>query len=127
MAVVEVPHREHRAARSARVWRWTIGSGVALVVLATVHIVAQHFVVGEVGGLRNYRQVIDYVGNPVMLAIEFGFLVAVTIHALLGVRGVLFDLVRGVRTRKRIDAALWVLGVATVAYGSALLTTLTLR
>ena len=43
------PH-QYPGARSARAWRWTAGSGIALVVLATAHIVAQHFVVHGTGG-----------------------------------------------------------------------------
>ena len=31
--------------RGARVWRWTTFSGLALLVLVTVHMVAHHFVV----------------------------------------------------------------------------------
>ena len=40
------------------------GTGVALVVLAAVHMVAQHFVVDETGGLRTYQQVLDYLEQP---------------------------------------------------------------
>jgi hypothetical protein len=46
------------------VWWWTVGTGAALLVLVTVHMVAHHFVVEEVGGLRTYQQVLEYVSNP---------------------------------------------------------------
>ena len=119
--------RVYPGGRSARAWRWTVGSGAALLVLAAVHMIAQHFVVEQNGGLRNYQQVLDYLAHPVIFAVESGFLFAVTIHALLGLRGVLFDFNFGPRARRRIDAGLWALGTLTVAYGLVLLTVLATR
>ena len=57
------PVRPGSGSRS-RSWRWTAGSGVALLALVTLHMVAHHFVVHEVGGLRTYDQVMAYIGNP---------------------------------------------------------------
>lgn len=114
-------------ARTARAWRWTTGTGIALLALVGVHMIAHHFVVEEVGGLRTYRQVLAYVANPVIFVVESAFLIAVTAHALLGLRGVLLDLGPGPRARRRIDAALWALGIATVAYGLFLVGTLASR
>lgn len=113
--------------RQTLVWRATAFSGVALVVLITVHMVAHHFVVQGTGGLRSYRQVLEYVANPAIFTIELLFLVAVTVHAMLGLRGVLFDLATGERARAWISRALVVLGVVTVAYGVALIVTLASR
>jgi succinate dehydrogenase membrane anchor subunit len=113
--------------RQTLVWRATASSGVALVVLITVHMVAHHFVVQGTGGLRSDRQVLEYVANPAIFTIELLFLVAVTVHAMLGLRGVLFDLATGVRARAWISRALVVLGVVTVAYGVALIVTLASR
>jgi succinate dehydrogenase hydrophobic anchor subunit len=100
---------------------------VALVVLITVHMVAHHFVVRRTGGLRSYRQVLEYVANPVIFTIELLFLVVVTVHAMLGLRSVLFDLATGERARAWISRALVVLGVVTVAYGVTLIVTLASR
>lgn len=132
MTAIEMPDRApaprvYPGGRSARAWRWTVGSGAALVVLAAVHMVAQHFVVDETGGMRTYRQVLEYLSHPVIFAIECGLLFAVTIHAMLGVRGVLFDFDFGPRARRRIDAGLWALGTLTIAYGLVLLITLASR
>jgi succinate dehydrogenase hydrophobic anchor subunit len=102
-------------------------TGLALLVLVGVHMVAHHFVVEEVGGLRTYRQVLGYIASPAIFVIESAFLVAVTAHALLGVRGVLLDLGVGPRARRRIDVGLWTLGIATVAYGLFLVGTLASR
>jgi succinate dehydrogenase hydrophobic anchor subunit len=132
MSAIEAPEREpstdsYRRGRSARAWRWTAGSGLALVALATMHIVAQHFIVHQKGGLRTYGEVLKYVANPVIFVLESGFLVAVAIHGMLGVRSILNDLDPTPRTQRRIDVGLWALGTATVVYGMALLITLAVR
>ena len=132
MATLETrPRSRHAAARpegrSARVWWWTVGTGAALLVLVTVHMVAHHFIVDEIGGLRTYRQILDYIGNPVIFVIESALLVTVTIHAMLGLRGVLLDLDLGPRARRRVDAVLWTLGSATAGYGLILLVVLASR
>ena len=121
------PPRVYRRGRSARVWRWTAGSGLALAALAGLHIVAEHFVVRSTGGLRTYHQVLEYIGHPVILVLECAFLIALAIHAMLGLRSVLFDLNLREQTRRRIDAGLWTLGTATVVYGLALVIILAAR
>lgn len=114
-------------ATQTRVWRWTAFTGVALLVLVTIHMIAHHFVVESIGGLRTYRQILDYIANPVMFTIECTFLVVVTIHAMLGLRSVLFDLNFGAQARARINKGLVALGALTVAYGLALIGTLASR
>jgi succinate dehydrogenase hydrophobic anchor subunit len=114
-------------ATQTRVWRWTAFTGVALLVLVTIHMIAHHFVVESIGGLRTYRQILDYIANPVMFTIECTFLVVVTIHAMLGLRSVLFDLNFGARARARINRGLVALGALTVVYGLALIGTLASR
>jgi succinate dehydrogenase hydrophobic anchor subunit len=132
MAIVDLPERPalrrtYPGGRTARGWRWTVGSGIALVVLAAVHMVAQHFVVDSEGGLRTYQQVLDYIANPIIFVVESGFVLAVTIHAMLGLRGILLDLDPGPRARVWIDRGLWMLGILTVGYAFALLITLAIR
>jgi succinate dehydrogenase hydrophobic anchor subunit len=109
------------------VWRATAFSGIALLVLITVHMVAHHFVVESVGGLRTYDQVLDYIANPVIFAIEILFLVVVTVHAMLGLRSVLFDVATGERTRAWISRGLVALGALTIAYGLVLVGVLAAR
>jgi succinate dehydrogenase hydrophobic anchor subunit len=93
-------------------------SGVALLVLLTLHMVAQHFIVPT--GLRYYGDVIDWLRSPVMIAAEVAFLVFVTYHALVGVRAILFDFGFSGRTERRITLVLWVVGIVTVVYGVGL-------
>jgi succinate dehydrogenase hydrophobic anchor subunit len=118
---------EDTGARRSRTWRATAYSGVALLVLVTVHMVAHHFVVEEVGGLRTYGQVLDYIANPVIFSIEILFLVVVTIHAMLGLRSVLFDFGLSPRAKRLVARGLVALGIATVAYGVTLIGVLASR
>jgi succinate dehydrogenase / fumarate reductase, membrane anchor subunit len=130
-----VPTRPHptprrrgpRPARGAREWRATALTGVALIALLLVHMIGHHFVVESVGGLRTYDQVLDYISHPVIFTIESLFLLFVTAHAMLGLRGVLYDLDPTPRWQRAIDAGLVVLGLATLAYGYFLIGTLASR
>ena len=109
------------------VWRATAFTGIALLALVTVHMVAHHFVVESVGGLRTYDQVLDYIANPVIFTIESLFLVVVTVHAMLGLRSVLFDVATGERTRAWVSRGLVALGAVTIVYGLVLIGVLAAR
>ena len=123
---VQTPSGSGAGSRS-RSWRWTAWSGVALLVLVTVHMVAHHFVVERVGGLRTYHQVLEYIGNPWIVTIEAIFLVVVTIHAMLGLRSVVLDLGLSAPMKRWLERGLVVLGVLTVAYGFILIGVLASR
>jgi succinate dehydrogenase hydrophobic anchor subunit len=107
--------------RRSRRWRITTYSGVALLALVTVHMVAHHFVVDEIGGLRTYAQVLDYIANPAILVIEATFLIVVTIHAMMGLRSVLLDFGLSDRTKRLVSRGVVILGAVTIAYGLVLL------
>lgn len=102
-------------------WVWQAATGVLLLVLLTVHMIAHHFIVE--GGLRTYAQVVDYLRSPVIFVTEHLFLITVTLHAALGVRAVLFDFGLAPTTEQRITRGLGGIGFATVAYGVWLLWT----
>ncbi len=108
--------------RSTLGWFWQSVTGVALLLLLGVHFVAHHFIAA--GGLRDFNQVMAYLSNPLIIALELGFLVSVTIHALLGVRSILFDLGLDARWEKNVTWALTALGALTLAYGVWLLYTI---
>jgi len=97
-------------------------SGAALLALLTLHMVAQHFVVQD--GLRRYADVVAWLSNPVVVALELAFLVFVTWHALLGVRAIVFDFGPGPRAARVIDWVLVLVGIVTVGYGAWLVTTI---
>ncbi len=124
---VRPARRRTRVPRSGREWLLTTLSGEALLVLLTAHMIANHFVIDSIGGLRDYRQVLEYIASPVMFTIEAFFLLFVTLHAMLGLRSVLLDLDPGARLRRWIDVGLVVLGVATLGYGYFLIGTLASR
>ncbi|HVF08347.1 MAG TPA: hypothetical protein VNC60_07210 [Actinomycetota bacterium] len=111
----------------SRGWRWTAITGLALLVLVTIHMVAHHFVVGSIGGLRTYADVLDYIRTPVIFVIEGVFLVVVTAHAMLGLRSVLLDFGLTERWRRLMERSLVALGVVTVVYGFMLLGVLASR
>ncbi len=98
-------------------WSWILQAmtGLLLLVLLGLHMIAQHFMVK--GGLRDYAAVVNWLSNPFIFLIEIVFLIVVTWHALLGVRAVLLDLGLKPITERRLDVALTIIGVVTVAYG----------
>jgi succinate dehydrogenase / fumarate reductase, membrane anchor subunit len=108
-------------------WSWILQAftGVMLVVLLGLHMVVQHFVVA--GGLRNYRQVVQYISNPFVFLLEIAFLIVVTWHALLGVRAILLDLGLRPATERKVTAFLSIVGVVAVAYGIWLSATIVSR
>jgi succinate dehydrogenase hydrophobic anchor subunit len=103
-------------------WIFQVVSGVLLVVLLGVHIVAQHFVVK--GGLRDYAQVVSYLSNPAVLAIESMFVVVLIWHAMLGLRAVLLDFGFGRRGQAWITYGVTMLGAVTAAYSFWLIATI---
>jgi succinate dehydrogenase / fumarate reductase, membrane anchor subunit len=111
--------RWRRRPRPTFAWLVQAVSGVLLLVLLTVHMVAQHFVVQ--GGLRTYADVVAWIRTPVVFAVEALLVVCVTWHAIAGVHGVLLDLGLRGRAERIVARALLGLAVATVLYGLWLL------
>lgn len=101
--------------RSSWGWFWQSVTGIALILLVGLHMVAQHFV--AVGGLRDYRQVVEYLSNPLLVVIEIAFLVAVTAHAMLGVRSILFDLGLNARQERLVTYSCIAVGAVVIIYG----------
>ncbi len=105
----------HRAGVGSWSWIWQAVTGLGIIFLVGLHMIAHHFVVE--GGLRNFEQVQAYLRHPVILPLEVLFLIVVTAHALLGVRAILFDLGLSDQTEKHVTQTLTVVGVLTVGYG----------
>lgn len=101
--------------RSGTLWLIQVLSGLLLILLLALHMIANHFVVE--GGLRTYADVVAYLSNPIIFVWEIVFLIVVTLHAALGVRAVLLDLGPSAQTERAINWALAVLSVVAVAYG----------
>jgi succinate dehydrogenase cytochrome b556 subunit len=115
MKMTTAINREQPANRAASAWITQALSGLLLIVILATHMIAHHFIVE--GGLRNYQQVLEYVANPFVFALEIVFVIVATIHALLGVRAVLFDFGLGSSTKRATNWILAVVGVLTIAYG----------
>lgn len=96
-------------------WVLQAATGTGLVLLAGLHMFANHFAVE--GGLQNFHDAQVYLQDPIILPLETLFLVLVTSHALLGVRAIMFDFGFSPQTEKRITQFLWGVGLVTVAYG----------
>ena len=120
------PGRGRSEAQPARggslAWIFQVISGVLLVLLLGAHIVTQHFVVK--GGLRDYAQVLSYLSNPVVLAVESLFVIVLIWHAMLGLRAVLLDFGFGPRGQALITRGVVALGAVTAAYSFWLIATL---
>jgi succinate dehydrogenase hydrophobic anchor subunit len=111
--------RQHAEAATGGGWGWVLQvvTGGALLVLVVVHLVAQHFVVDAPGGLRDHASVLAYLSSPVIVVLESLFLLAVTWHAMLGVRAILLDLGLSPIGRRRVTVGVTALGVVTLGYG----------
>lgn len=101
--------------RAGAMWLVQAFTGLFLVALLLLHMVAHHFVVE--GGIRNFQDVIAYVSNPVIFTIELVFLVVVTTHAMLGVRAILLDFGWGRQAEQVINGVVAVVGITAVIYG----------
>jgi len=101
--------------RSGSLWLIQALSGLVLVAILGLHMIAHHFIVE--GGLRDYQQVLDYVANPVVFIIEVLFVILATVHALLGVRAIVTDLRPSAGALRAVNGVLWVVGIVAIVYG----------
>jgi len=111
--------------RSGGLWLTQVVTGVLLIVVLGLHLVAHHFIVE--GGLRDYDDIIAYLANPIVVALEVIFLVTVALHSMLGLRAIALDLNPGEATKRRINIVLAAVGTSMVLYGLWLTFTLTGR
>jgi succinate dehydrogenase cytochrome b556 subunit len=116
------PSETQPARGGSLAWIFQVISGVLLAGLLGAHIVTQHFVVK--GGLRDYAQVLSYLSNPVVLAVESLFVVVLIWHAMLGLRAILLDFGFGPRGQAWITYGVTALGAVTAAYSFWLIATI---
>lgn len=100
--------------RSGRLWLVQAIAGGLLVVFLGVHLVAQHFLVA--GGLRSYDDVVAYLRQPIALIAEIGLLASVLVHAGLGFRASLVDVIRDPAWLRRASWVIGAIGVGIFAY-----------
>lgn len=109
----------YKAREGAGVWIFKIFAGLFIVLLLGLHFAVNHLVAP--GGLLSYSDVVAYYQLPIIPIIEGIFLILVVSHALVGLRSIILDLNPSDRMLKGITTALWVVGIAAVAYGIWLL------
>jgi succinate dehydrogenase hydrophobic anchor subunit len=114
-----LPFDETRSrSRAGSLWLAKAASGVLLIGFLGLHLVAQHFLVE--GGLRTYADVVAYLRQPLALVAEIGLLASVIVHAALGVRAILVELLPSDRALRRASWVLVAVAVAAFAYGIGL-------
>jgi succinate dehydrogenase / fumarate reductase membrane anchor subunit len=97
------------------VWIIQAATGLLLIVLLGLHMIAHHFVVE--GGLRTFQDVVDYISNPVIFVLELLFLIVVTPHAMLGLQGIVLDLGPSKSAERIIIWVFRILMVVVLGYG----------
>ena len=95
-------------------WMWQAGTGIALGILLTTHMIANHFIAE--GGLRDYAGVVAYLSNPWIFALETLFLIVAVAHALMGLRAIILDMGIPARADRRLRLGLSALGAGLVSY-----------
>jgi succinate dehydrogenase / fumarate reductase membrane anchor subunit len=101
--------------RSGSLWVIQAFSGLFLIFILGLHMVAHHFIVE--GGLRDYQQVLDYVANPTIFVIEIIFVILATVHAVLGMRSIILDLRPSLAAARALNWVLGILAAVTITYG----------
>lgn len=109
--------RTRPSERSRVSWGWIVQAitGVLVLVLVTVHMVANHFIVSR--GLRDTADVVAYLTNPFVMVWELVFLIVVTWHGLLGLRAIIFDFGLSDRAQRAVSWLLAIIGFVAVGYG----------
>jgi len=102
-------------------WLLKAFSGALLVIILAIHLVVNHLVYE--GGVMSWQDVVAYYQNPVIAGMEAVFLISVTAHALLGLRGILLDLQPSDAMLAWINRLCTVIGIAAIIYGLWLLLT----
>ncbi|MHB0987642.1 MAG: succinate dehydrogenase/fumarate reductase transmembrane subunit [Bellilinea sp.] len=96
-------------------WFIKIITGPLLIILLIAHMIVNHLIAE--GGLLTYADVIAYFSNPWIVIMEITFLITVTTHAFLGLRGIILDMNPSRRILKEINWVLGLAGVVFVVYG----------
>lgn len=101
---------------ASRLWMIQVVTGVVLMLLLGLHLVANH--TGP-EGILTHREVVRRLQDPAIATVEVAFLVVVVLHAVLGMRSVLQDYVPA-RRMPAVRTALNLLGILAVLYGVGL-------
>ena len=98
-------------------WLWflKILTGILVITLLFVHLTVNHLVAPE--GLLTFDEVVAYLSNPFVAAMEISFLVIVVSHALIGARSIILDLNPSDGVLRFVDILFVLIGLVSVGYG----------
>ena len=113
---VDARTRSQRRSRSvaSRLWLIQALTGALLIGFLGVHLVAQHLLAP--GGLRDYQAVVAYLREPIALAAELGLLLSVIVHACVGMRSSLVDVVTDATRLRIASVAIATVGAFAAVY-----------
>lgn len=100
---------------ASAIWAMQAVTGLLLILLLGLHMIAHHFVVE--GGLRTFQDVIDYISNPVIFVLELLFLIVVVPHAMLGLQAIILDLGPSESAQRTIIWVLRLVAILVLGYG----------
>ncbi len=114
-----------RHTESAWLWLAKILTGALIIFVLGVHLVVNHLVAP--GGLLSYADVVAYLANPWVVAMEMAFLVLAVCHSLVGLRGIVLDLNPSRAVTRLLDGLFVGGGAVAIVYGIWLLLTISAR
>lgn len=106
-----------RPGENTWLWLTKIVTGPLLLLILGLHFTVNHYMGSSSSGLMTYQDVIRYFQNPVIVAIEILFLIAVVTHSLIGFHGILLDLHPSTLVLRAFTGLHILLGVSAVIYG----------
>ena len=113
-----------QSANSNFTFRWILQAslGILLVLLLAVHLIVNHWVAPH--GLLTYSDVIHYYDHPGIVWMEASFLIVVTVHCLLGIHAIIYDLDLSSRVTYFITRVVILVGAVAILYGLWLIGTI---
>lgn len=106
-----------KEARPSLNWLGQAISGILLIVIVFTHMLINHF---QAEGMLSASQVVAQVSNTTYFILEIAFVIVVTYHALAGIRVIIFDLNLSDAARRKISAAITMVGILTIIYGATI-------
>ena len=106
--------RPRSRSAASRLWLIQALTGAFLIAFLGVHLVAQHFLAP--GGLRDYEAVVAYLREPLALAAEVGLLLSVIVHACVGMRSAIVDVVPDGTRLRMASVAIATVGTLVAVY-----------
>ncbi len=109
-----------KSGEGSGLWLLKIVSGLLVIIILVVHLTVNHML-GSMGGLLTYEEVVRYyASHPIIPIMEILFVIFVVSHALLGLRSIVLDLKPSRKSLRTINWILLVVGAGFILYGITL-------